>query len=493
MAHLNLAAGCRRSGSTDSAFLTIDTNIHATLVGKDGRIWAQTGCDGTTGTPNCKIGNCGGGVCDGNQYGTPGATLAEFGMGGYGGQDFYDISMVDGYNLPMQIDVQGCPTASCGVQQDILEICDPTLVYPKGSDKMYTPVCCQHAGAGVDAVDCPNTYIPFYKKLKELCHDGYIYPKDDMYPGSILACPGDSNPAYTVTFCPNGVGAALNPPDVSSCSPLDSTPGDNAGNHEGGGATSPIWGETLQGEIISGAGSVTNSSGSTSGAASPVSTVAGVTSVGGVPSVASVPAGTAVSQSVAPPPPVSSAAEPYVPSISSAADPPPPVSTTPVASDIAPTPSSISALPPAVSQPPSGSGSESGSLFIPGVSSIPSEPNESPVAGPPGLSSSPAVPPASSTTLAGPLNLAATSSSPVAIPSSHTSGAVTVPVPVPSGGHRWNDWGDGSGANWRRERDDADDSGNADTISDKNAESGRLDVLARHRDRSIRLRRSNRD
>jgi len=35
--------------------------------------------------------------------GVPPVTLAEFTFDGWGGQDYYDISLVDGYNLPMQI------------------------------------------------------------------------------------------------------------------------------------------------------------------------------------------------------------------------------------------------------------------------------------------------------------------------------------------------------------------------------------------------------
>jgi hypothetical protein len=44
------------------------------------------------------------------------ATLAEFKLNGDGGQDFYDVSNVDGSNLPVRIsNNKGCPTPSCGV------------------------------------------------------------------------------------------------------------------------------------------------------------------------------------------------------------------------------------------------------------------------------------------------------------------------------------------------------------------------------------------
>ena len=35
--------------------------------------------------------------------GQPPATLAEFTLNGWGNQDYYDVSLVDGYNLQMSI------------------------------------------------------------------------------------------------------------------------------------------------------------------------------------------------------------------------------------------------------------------------------------------------------------------------------------------------------------------------------------------------------
>ncbi|KAI5318194.1 hypothetical protein L3X38_037902 [Prunus dulcis] len=47
----------------------------------------------------------------------PPATLAEFNIPAGGGQDFYDVSLVDGFNLPMSVTPQGgtgdCNTATC--------------------------------------------------------------------------------------------------------------------------------------------------------------------------------------------------------------------------------------------------------------------------------------------------------------------------------------------------------------------------------------------
>lgn len=74
-------------------------------VGGDwqGRVWGRTNCtfDDGQGRGSCTTGECGALVCQ--QAGNPPATLAEFTMNGGQSQTFYDISLVDGYNLPMAI------------------------------------------------------------------------------------------------------------------------------------------------------------------------------------------------------------------------------------------------------------------------------------------------------------------------------------------------------------------------------------------------------
>lgn len=76
-----------------------------------GRLWGRTGCtqDAATGKFSCITGDCGSSTglqCSGGGAAPP-ATLAEFTLNGAGGLDFYDISLVDGYNLPMIIMPQG--------------------------------------------------------------------------------------------------------------------------------------------------------------------------------------------------------------------------------------------------------------------------------------------------------------------------------------------------------------------------------------------------
>ncbi|KAF2148419.1 Osmotin, thaumatin-like protein [Myriangium duriaei CBS 260.36] len=73
-----------------------------------GRVWGRTNCSfnsqGTSqgGGPACKTGDCGGTIgC--SATGEVPVTLAEFTLNGGQSQTFYDISLVDGYNLPMAI------------------------------------------------------------------------------------------------------------------------------------------------------------------------------------------------------------------------------------------------------------------------------------------------------------------------------------------------------------------------------------------------------
>ncbi|KAI9605275.1 hypothetical protein H4Q26_003256 [Puccinia striiformis f. sp. tritici PST-130] len=82
-----------------------------------GRFWGRRNCDfSKSGPTSCATGGCNGGlVCDAQTgSGVPPATLAEFKLNGDGGQDFYDVSNVDGSNLPVRItNNKGCPTPAC--------------------------------------------------------------------------------------------------------------------------------------------------------------------------------------------------------------------------------------------------------------------------------------------------------------------------------------------------------------------------------------------
>lgn len=72
-------------------------------AGWAGRFWGRRECSfDSNGNGSCATGNCGRLQCNG-AGGVPPTSLAEFTLGA---PDFYDVSLVDGYNLPMAVAVQ---------------------------------------------------------------------------------------------------------------------------------------------------------------------------------------------------------------------------------------------------------------------------------------------------------------------------------------------------------------------------------------------------
>lgn len=70
--------------------------------GWSGRIWARTGCKfDPSGIGRCETGDCGGWLQCGGLAGTPPQTLFEIAFGEGDNVHFYDVSLVDGYNLPL--------------------------------------------------------------------------------------------------------------------------------------------------------------------------------------------------------------------------------------------------------------------------------------------------------------------------------------------------------------------------------------------------------
>lgn len=79
--------------------------------GWSGRIWARTGCTfDVTGVGSCQTGDCGGRLECNGMGATPPASLFEITLGIGDLKDFYDVSIVDGYNLPLV----AAPRGVCG-------------------------------------------------------------------------------------------------------------------------------------------------------------------------------------------------------------------------------------------------------------------------------------------------------------------------------------------------------------------------------------------
>nr|ABB86297.1 thaumatin-like protein isoform 1 [Ficus pumila var. awkeotsang] len=160
------------------------------------RIWGRTNCnfDGA-GRGRCQTGDCGGLLqCQG--WGNPPNTLAEHALNQFGNLDFYDISLVDGFNIPMSFGPTrgGCKVIGCTA--DINGQCPNELRTPGGCQNPCTvfktnEFCCTN-GQG----SCGPTN--FSKFFKDRCRDAYSYPQDD--PTSTFTCPAGAN--YKVVFCP---------------------------------------------------------------------------------------------------------------------------------------------------------------------------------------------------------------------------------------------------------------------------------------------------
>ncbi|KAJ8443091.1 hypothetical protein Cgig2_030859 [Carnegiea gigantea] len=144
-----------------------------------GRIWARTGCTSTG--PNgltCTTGDCGG-VLQCTGYGKPPNTLAEYTLNGFSNLDYFDISLVDGFNVPLSFlpTNNGCtvgPTCSA----DLNANCPAELKTDQGCNNPCT-----------GNPNCGPTDLTRY--FKNLCPTAYSYSKDDAT--STFTCPGGTD------------------------------------------------------------------------------------------------------------------------------------------------------------------------------------------------------------------------------------------------------------------------------------------------------------
>lgn len=170
-------------------------------VSWSGRIWGRTGCKfDRNGNGTCQTANCGTSLkCSAS--GEPPATLAEFTLAAV---DFYDVSLVDGFNLPLVVTpINGrgnCSIAGCDT--DLRPSCPKELTV-KANGKIVAcrsacdvfntdEYCCR--GVYGNSVTCQPTY--YSKKFKQACPGAYSYAYDD--PTSIFTCSGTD---YVVSFC----------------------------------------------------------------------------------------------------------------------------------------------------------------------------------------------------------------------------------------------------------------------------------------------------
>ncbi|RMY18163.1 hypothetical protein D0867_05525 [Hortaea werneckii] len=201
-----------------------------------GRVWGRTNCtfSGHGGGVACTTGDCGGiEACQGP--GAPPATLAEFTLNGGQQQTFYDLSLVDGYNLPMAIVMM--PNGHSSLESIDQSTSNPSCVasignlaapnfnpytnnqqflgttsrnaLPFETDETASSIsqcacakyneekyCC--TGSFDDRGKCTANY--YADAAKNVCPDAYSYAYDDQ--DSTFVQPAGAG--FQIIFCPGG-------------------------------------------------------------------------------------------------------------------------------------------------------------------------------------------------------------------------------------------------------------------------------------------------
>ncbi|GAA0150620.1 hypothetical protein LIER_37147 [Lithospermum erythrorhizon] len=178
-----------------------------------GRFWARTGCNfNSIHKPGCETGDCGGGrlECNGT-IGLPPATLVEFSLQiDKNKPNFYDVSLVDGYNLPVSVTTKSSST-KCSIKgclQDLKSRCPQELHVLNAKGEV---VACKSAcmAFNLDSFCCrgefgsPDKCKPslYSKMFKHACPSYFSYAYDSSNP--LVACSSDD---YIITFCPDAWG-----------------------------------------------------------------------------------------------------------------------------------------------------------------------------------------------------------------------------------------------------------------------------------------------
>ncbi|XP_061370670.1 pathogenesis-related thaumatin-like protein 3.5 [Gastrolobium bilobum] len=176
--------------------------------GWSGRFWGRTGCKfDVAGNGKCATGDCSGGLrCIGG--GDPPVTLAEFTIGiASNSKDFYDVSLVDGYNVGMGVKATGgtgdCQYAGCIVdlnghcpeELQVTEDGGSVVACKSACTAFNTPeFCC--TGEHSTPQSCrPTQYSELFKSA---CPSAYSYAYDDA--SGTCTCSGSN---YHITFCPS--------------------------------------------------------------------------------------------------------------------------------------------------------------------------------------------------------------------------------------------------------------------------------------------------
>jgi hypothetical protein len=192
-----------------------------------GRFWGRTYCNfNSAGVGSCETGDCGGVLACNGAGGIPPASLAEFTLGGSSGNDFYDVSFVDGFNIPMTItpvggaqpipgNVYWCGVAGCGTDLNpncpsalrTIDASGRTVACKSACETFNTDQYCCRGAYATPATCNPNNWpVNYASYFKSACPNAYSYAYDD--PTSTFQ---DKGASFKITFGPAGGGGTPTP------------------------------------------------------------------------------------------------------------------------------------------------------------------------------------------------------------------------------------------------------------------------------------------
>ncbi|KAF9609110.1 hypothetical protein IFM89_013364 [Coptis chinensis] len=177
-----------------------------------GRVWARTGCNFTSHTkPICETGDCGGRLACNGVIGLPPATLVQVSVQSDNSKpNYYDVSLVDGYNLPVSVAARSldskCSIGGCS--KKLNSLCPRELQVLNSQGKVvacksaclafnHDLFCCMNDYGSPDKCK-PNMYSNMFKNA---CPSYYSYAFDT--PAPLVSC---TSSEYVITFCPSKWG-----------------------------------------------------------------------------------------------------------------------------------------------------------------------------------------------------------------------------------------------------------------------------------------------
>ncbi|KAK0463250.1 thaumatin [Desarmillaria tabescens] len=197
--------------------VTAGTSVSFDVPGNwtSGRIWVSCSDNFSLHLRStlCVTGGCNGQLlCDPHTgMGVPPVKVAEWtSAADEKGEDNYDLSVVDGFSIPMLITPTDGPICAADLNtncpQELVLAgpdgktvrCKSACLIENDEQKKDSPNCCM--GSHSMAATCPSSGVSYYNYFKGPCLTTYTYAYDDNT--SFWMCLEATQADYTVTFCP---------------------------------------------------------------------------------------------------------------------------------------------------------------------------------------------------------------------------------------------------------------------------------------------------